>query len=444
MSKIESAAAKQSASASNRTATLSIDGKNVSFPIYDATEGQSVFDISKLYAETGMFTFDPGFMSTASCESKITFIDGDAGILRYRGYDIDVLAEKSDYLEVAHLLLYGELPNAAQGKAFKHAITMHTMVHEQLHFLFRGFPRASHPMAVMAGAAASLAAFYHDSLDVNDPKQREISAYRLIAKMPTLAAMSYKYSIGQPFIYPQNDLGFSENFLNMMFSTPCEKYDVNPVLARAMDKILILHADHEQNASTSTVRLAGSSGANPFACMSAGIASLWGPAHGGANEAVINMLREIGDVSKIPDFIQKVKDKSSGIKLMGFGHRVYKNYDPRATVLRETCKEVLAELGQINEPLLKIAVELEKIALNDPYFVERKLYPNVDFYSGIIYRAMGIPSKMFTVLFAVARTAGWIAQWKEMMEDPKGKIGRPRQLFTGPAHREFPAVNKRK
>lgn len=444
MSNVESAAAKQAAHTSNRTVTLSVDGKNISFPIYDATEGQSVFDISKLYAETGMFTFDPGFMSTASCESKITFIDGDAGILRYRGYDIDALAEKSDYLEVAHLLLYGELPNASQSKSFKHAITMHTMVHEQLHFLFRGFPRASHPMAVMAGAAASLAAFYHDSLDVNDPKQREISAYRLIAKMPTLAAMSYKYSIGQPFIYPQNDLGFSENFLHMMFSTPCEKYTVNPVLARAMDKILILHADHEQNASTSTVRLAGSSGANPFACMSAGIASLWGPAHGGANEAVINMLREIGDVSKIPEFIQKVKDKSSGIKLMGFGHRVYKNYDPRATVLRETCKEVLAELGQINEPLLKIAVELEKIALSDPYFVERKLYPNVDFYSGIIYRAMGIPSKMFTVLFAVARTAGWIAQWKEMMEDPKAKIGRPRQLFTGSAPRQFVPVDKRK
>ncbi len=444
MSKIESAAAKQSAAASNRTVTLSVDGKNISFPVYDATEGQSVFDISKLYAETGMFTFDPGFMSTASCESKITFIDGDQGILRYRGYDIAPLAEKSDYLEVAHLLLYGELPNAEEKKSFNRTITMHTMVHEQLHFLFRGFPRASHPMAVMAGAAASLAAFYHDSLDVNDPAQREISAYRLIAKMPTLAAMSYKYSIGQPFIYPQNDLGFSENFLHMMFSTPCEKYTVNPVLARAMDKILILHADHEQNASTSTVRLAGSSGANPFACMSAGIASLWGPAHGGANEAVINMLREIGDVSKIPDFIQKVKDKTSGIKLMGFGHRVYKNYDPRATVLRETCKEVLAELGQINEPLLKIAVELEKIALNDPYFVERKLYPNVDFYSGIIYRAMGIPSKMFTVLFAVARTAGWIAQWKEMMEDPKAKIGRPRQLFTGSAPRQFVPLDKRK
>ena len=444
MSKTESSAVKQTAPTSNRTATLSVEGKNLTFPIYEPTEGQSVIDITKLYGETGMFTYDPGFMSTASCESKITFIDGDEGILRYRGYDIASLADKSDFLEVSYLLLNGELPNAAEKKEFVTRITNHTMVHEQLHFLFRGFPRASHPMAVMAGAAASLAAFYHDSLDVNDPKQREISAYRLIAKMPTLAAMSYKYSVGQPFIYPQNDLSFSENFLHMMFSTPCEKYTVNPVLARAMDKILLLHADHEQNASTSTVRLAGSSGANPFACMSAGIASLWGPAHGGANEAVINMLREIGDVSKIPDFIAKVKDKNSGIKLMGFGHRVYKNYDPRATVLRETCKEVLAELGQINEPLLKIAVELEKIALSDPYFIDRKLYPNVDFYSGIIYRAMGIPSKMFTVLFAVARTAGWIAQWKEMMEDPKFKIGRPRQLFTGPAPRQFVAVDKRK
>lgn len=443
MSNAESSA-KKSATPSGRTATLSVEGKTLTFPIYEPTEGQSVIDISKLYGETGMFTYDPGFMSTASCESKITFIDGDQGILRYRGYDIASLADKSDFLEVSYLLLNGELPNAAEKKEFVTRITNHTMVHEQLHFLFRGFPRASHPMAVMAGAAASLAAFYHDSLDVNDPKQREISAYRLIAKMPTLAAMSYKYSVGQPFIYPQNDLGFSENFLHMMFSTPCEKYKVNPILARAMDKILLLHADHEQNASTSTVRLAGSSGANPFACMSAGIASLWGPAHGGANEAVINMLREIGDVSKIPDFIAKVKDKNSGIKLMGFGHRVYKNYDPRATVLRETCKEVLAELGQINEPLLKIAVELEKIALSDPYFIDRKLYPNVDFYSGIIYRAMGIPSKMFTVLFAVARTAGWIAQWKEMMEDPKFKIGRPRQLFIGSEPRQFVPVEKRR
>lgn len=440
---IESAAVKQS-HPSKRTATLTVDGKSVSFPVYDATEGQSVIDITKLYAETGMFTFDPGFLSTASCESKITFIDGDVGILRYRGYDIDKLADQSDYLEVSYLLLNGELPNAKEKAEFDRKITLHTMIHEQLHFLFRGFPRASHPMAVMAGAASSLSAVYHDSLDVNSAEQRELAAYRLIAKMPTLAAMAYKYSIGQPFIYPQNDLGFSENFLHMMFSTPCEKYKVNPVLARAMDKILILHADHEQNASTSTVRMAGSSGANPFACIAAGIASLWGPAHGGANEAVINMLREIGDVSHIPEFIKKVKDKNSGVKLMGFGHRVYKNYDPRATVLRETCQEVLAELGQINEPLLKIAVELERIALSDEYFIERKLYPNVDFYSGIIYRAMGIPSKMFTVLFAVARTAGWIAQWKEMMDDPKNKIGRPRQLFTGAEPRDFVPLNKRK
>lgn len=439
---IENTAVKQS-HVSNRTATLSVDGKNVSFPVYDATEGQSVIDITKLYAETGLFTYDPGFLSTASCESKITFIDGDAGILRYRGYDIDVLAEKSDFLEVAHLLLNGELPTADEKKTFDRRITMHTMIHEQLHFLFRGFPRASHPMAVMAGAASSLSAFYHDSLDITIPEERELAAYRLIAKMPTLAAMSYKYSIGQPFIYPQNDLGFSENFLHMMFSTPCEKYNVSPTLARAMDKILILHADHEQNASTSTVRMAGSSGANPFACIAAGIASLWGPAHGGANEAVINMLSEIGDVSHIPEFIKKVKDKNSGVKLMGFGHRIYKNYDPRATVLRQTCSEVLAELGQIDEPLLKIAVELERIALSDEYFIERKLYPNVDFYSGIIYRAMGIPSKMFTVLFAVARTVGWIAQWKEMMEDPKTKIGRPRQLFTGAEPRKFIAINKR-
>jgi len=428
---------------SKRNATLTVEGKSVNLPVYDGTEGASVMDISKLYAETGYFTFDPGFMSTASCDSKITFIDGDKGILRYRGYDIDALAEKSDYLEVSHLLLYGELPNAKQKKEFVHTITMHTMVHEQIHFLYRGFPRASHPMAVMAGAAASLSAFYHDSLDINVPEQRELASWRMIAKMPTLAAMAYKYSIGQPFIYPQNDLGFAENFLHMMFSTPCEKYKVNPVLARAMDKILILHADHEQNASTSTVRMAGSSGANPFACIGAGIASLWGPAHGGANEAVINMLKEIGDVKNIPDFIKKVKNKQEGVKLMGFGHRVYKNYDPRAKVLRSTLEEVLGELGKIDEPLLKIAIELERIALSDEYFIERKLYPNVDFYSGIIYRAMGIPSKLFTVLFAVARTAGWIAQWKEMMEDPKNKIGRPRQLFIGSPPRAFIPLDKR-
>jgi len=434
---------KMPAAASKKTATLSIGDKTVNFPVLDGVEGPSVIDITKLYAETGHFTYDPGFMSTASCDSKITFIDGDAGILRYRGYDIDALAEKSDFLEVSYLLLYGNLPSPKQKQEYVRTMTLHTMVHEQLHFLYRGFPRASHPMAVMAGAAASLSAFYHDSLDINNAEQREVAAFRMIAKMPTLAAMAHKYSIGMPFNYPQNDLGFSENFLHMMFATPCEKYKVNPVLAKAMDKILILHADHEQNASTSTVRMAGSSGANPFACIGAGIASLWGPAHGGANEAVINMLKEIGDVSKIPDFIKKVKDKQSGIKLMGFGHRVYKNYDPRATVLRKTCQEVLAELGKIDEPLLKMAVELERIALSDEYFIERKLYPNVDFYSGIIYRAMGIPSKMFTVLFAVARTAGWVAQWKEMMEDPKAKIGRPRQLFIGSAPRAFVPLEKR-
>jgi citrate synthase len=437
------AAGKAASSSKQHAATLSVNGKTVSLPIYDGKEGPSVMDISKLYAETGMFTFDPGFMSTASCESKITFIDGDKGILRYRGYDIDALADKSDYLEVAYLLLYGELPNKKEKAEYVKRVNNHTMVHEQIHFLYRGFPRASHPMAVMAGAAASLAAFYHDSLDASDPAQRDLAALRLVSKMPTLAAMAHKYSIGQPFIYPQNELGFAENFLHMMFATPCEKYKVNPVLAKAMEKILILHADHEQNASTSTVRLAGSSGANPFACMSAGITSLWGAAHGGANEAVINMLREIGDVKNIPAFIEKVKDKNSGVKLMGFGHRVYKNYDPRATVLRKTCSEVLAELGKIDEPLLKIAIELEKIALNDEYFISRKLYPNVDFYSGIIYRAIGIPTKMFTVLFAVARTVGWIAQWKEMIEDPKNKIGRPRQLFTGPEPRAFKSLDKR-
>ena len=428
---------------SSKQAELTVGGKTVSLPIFDGTEGPSVIDVSKLYSETGYFTYDPGFMSTAACESKITFIDGDKGILRYRGYDIDQLAEKCDFLEVAYLLLNGELPNKKEKPVFDRTITMHTMVHEQLHFLFRGFPRNSHPMALMVGAAASLSAFYHDSLDIHVAEERELAAYRLIAKIPTLAAMAHKYSVGHPFIYPQNDLGFSENFLHMMFSTPCEKTTINPVLAKAMDKILILHADHEQNASTSTVRMAGSSGANPFACIGAGIASLWGPAHGGANEAVINMLAEIGDVKNIPSFIKQVKDKSAGVKLMGFGHRVYKNYDPRAKVLHKTCSEVLAELGKVDEPLLKIAVELERIALSDEYFVERKLYPNVDFYSGIIYRAMGIPSKMFTVLFAVARTVGWVAQWKEMMEDPKTKIGRPRQLFTGSPPRNFVPLDKR-
>lgn len=427
------------------SAQLTIKGKPaVEFPIYKAVEGANVIDISKLYAQTGHFTFDPGFLSTASCDSEITYIDGDKGILRYRGYDIEDLANKSDFLETAYLLLYGDLPNGKQKEWFDYRIKHHTMVHEQLQFLYRGFPRRAHPMALMVGAVASLSAFYHDSLDIHNPEERELAALRLVAKMPTLAAMCYKYSVGQPFMYPQNDLGFCENFLYMMFATPCEPYKVNPIIANAMEKIFILHADHEQNASTSTVRLAGSSGANPFACMGAGIASLWGPAHGGANEAVIQMLTEIGDVKNIPQFIKRAKDKNDPFRLMGFGHRVYKNYDPRASVLRKACHEVLVEMGQEDEPLLKIAMELERIALNDEYFIERKLYPNVDFYSGIIYRALGIPTALFTVLFAVARTAGWIAQWKEMIEDPTMKIGRPRQLFIGEGPRKFVPLNKRK
>ena len=424
------------------TATLTVGGKTLEFPIIKGTEGPDVIDISKLYSESGYFTFDPGFLSTASCDSKITFIDGDVGILRYRGYNIADLAEKSDFLEVCHLLLHGDLPNAEEKKKFNHTVTMHTMAHEQLHFLYRGFPRRSHPMAILVGAVASLSAFYHDSLDITNAEDREISAIRMVAKMPTLCAMAFKYSIGQPFVYPQNHLSFAENFLHMMFSTPCEPYVVNPIIAKAMDKIFILHADHEQNASTSTVRLAGSSGANPFACIGAGIASLWGPAHGGANEAVINMLIEIGSKENIPEFIKGVKDKKR--KLMGFGHRVYKNYDPRAAVLRKACHDVLVEVGKGDEPLLAIAMELERIALEDQYFIERKLYPNVDFYSGIIYRALGIPSQMFTPLFALARTVGWVAQWKEMIEDPKQKIGRPRQLFNGAPERKFVELTKRK
>jgi citrate synthase len=427
------------------SAQLSVQGKPpVEFPIYKAIEGANVIDISKLYASTGHFTFDPGFLSTASCDSEITYIDGDKGILRYRGYDIADLAGKANFLETAYLLNYGDLPNASQKTWFEHTITRHTMVHEQLHFLYRGFPRRAHPMAIMVGAVASLSAFYHDSLNIHDPAERELAMMRMIAKMPTLAAMCYKYSVGQPFMYPNNELRFCENFMHMMFATPCEPYQVNPVIADAMEKIFILHADHEQNASTSTVRLAGSSGANPFACIGAGIASLWGPAHGGANEAVIQQLTEIGDVKNIPHFIKRAKDKNDSFRLMGFGHRVYKNYDPRAAVLRKSCHEVLSELGQQDEPLLKIAMELEKIALNDDYFIERKLYPNVDFYSGIIYRALGIPTALFTVLFAVARTAGWVAQWKEMIEDPNMKIGRPRQLFIGSGPRKFQPVNKRK
>jgi citrate synthase len=427
------------------TATLSIqNGAPIAFPIYKAVEGPSVIDISKLYASTGHFTFDPGFLSTASCDSEITYIDGDKGILRYRGYDIADLAAKSDFLEVSYLLNYGDLPTPAQSEWFEHEIKHHTMVHEQLHFMYRGFPRRAHPMAIMVGAVASLSAFYHDSLDIHNPAERELAMLRIIAKMPTLAAMCYKYSVGQPFVYPNNELGFCENFLHMMFATPCEPYKVNPVIADAMEKIFILHADHEQNASTSTVRLSGSSGANPFACMGAGIASLWGPAHGGANEAVINQLTEIGDVKNIPHFIKRAKDKNDPFRLMGFGHRVYKNYDPRAAVLRKACHDVLYELGQEDEPLLKIAMELEHIALNDEYFIERKLYPNVDFYSGIIYRALGIPTALFTVLFAVARSAGWVAQWKEMIEDPAMKIGRPRQLYIGAAPRKFVPLTKRK
>lgn len=424
------------------TAKLTIGDKTLELPIIKGTEGPDVIDISKLYGESGCFTYDPGFLSTASCDSNITYIDGDVGILRYRGYNIAELAEKSDFLEVCYLLLEGELPTAEQKKTFDRKITMHTMVHEQLQFLYRGFPRRSHPMAILVGAVASLSAFYHDSLDIASDEDRDLAAFRMIAKMPTLCAMAYKYSIGHPFMFPQNDLGFSENFLYMMFATPCEKYVPNPVIARAMDKIFILHADHEQNASTSTVRLAGSSGANPFACIGAGIASLWGPAHGGANEAVLNMLIEIGDKKNIPAFIEGVKEKK--FKLMGFGHRVYKNYDPRAAVLRKACHDVLKEVGKQDEPLLGIAMELERIALEDKYFIDRKLYPNVDFYSGIIYRALGIPAQMFTPLFALGRTVGWVAQWREMIEDPKQKIGRPRQLFKGAKERPYTEIAKRK
>lgn len=425
-------------------AQLKIGDQTYELPIKKATIGENVIDVTKLYASTGYFTYDPGFMSTGSCESKITYIDGEAGILRHRGYEIKDLAEKSDFLEVSYLLLNGELPTQSQHKDFTSRVLHHSLVNEQLGNLFRAFRHSAHPMAMTLAAVGSLSAFYHDVLDVRDAHERELAAIRMIAKMPTIAAMAYKYSIGQPFIYPNNNLGFTENFLHMMFATPCEEYKVNPVLSKALDKIFILHADHEQNASTSTVRLSGSSGANRFACISAGIASLWGPAHGGANEAVINMLHEIGSVERIPEFIEKAKDKNSGIRLMGFGHRVYKNYDPRAAVLRETCKEVLNELGQLNNnPLLQIAMELERIALHDEYFIERKLYPNVDFYSGIIYQAMNIPSQMFTVIFAVARTAGWIAQWKEMQEDPAQKISRPRQLYTGYAQREFVPFDKR-
>tara|TARA_R110002073_G_scaffold108803_2_gene244511 strand:+ start:23229 stop:24515 length:1287 start_codon:yes stop_codon:yes gene_type:complete len=422
-------------------ATLKIEGKDdLSLPIYSPTLGQDVVDVSSLTGK-GMFTFDPGFTSTASCESKITFIDGAKGQLLHRGYSIEELAGKSDYLEVCYLLLFGELPSAAQKEDFVSTVKNHTMVHEQLQFFYRGFRRDAHPMAVMCGVVGALSAFYHDSLDINNPQHREITAFRLIAKMPTIAAMCYKYTVGQPFMYPRNDLNYAENFLHMMFGTPCEESKISPTVAKAMDQIFILHADHEQNASTSTVRLAGSSGANPFACIAAGISALWGPAHGGANEAVLNMLDEIGDISNIETYIAKAKDKSDPFKLMGFGHRVYKNHDPRATVMRESCHEVLKELG-IQNPKLELAMKLEEIALSDPYFIEKKLFPNVDFYSGIILSAIGIPTSMFTVIFALSRTVGWVAHWNEMISNPY-KIGRPRQLYTGYPERAFTPVDKR-
>ena len=419
-------------------------GKEIALPTLRGTEGPRVIDIRKLYAESDCFTYDPGYTSTGSCESKITYIDGEAGILLHRGYPIEQLAIQSDFPEVCYLLLYGELPNADQKARFVHDITHHTMVHEQLHKFYDGFRRDAHPMAVMCGVVGALSAFYHDSTDIADAHQRMVASHRLIAKMPTIAAWAFKYSLGQPFMYPRNDLNYAEDFLHTMFATPCETYHVNPVVARAMDRILILHADHEQNASTSTVRLAGSSGANPFACIAAGIASLWGPAHGGANEAVLNMLKKIGSRDRIPDYIGRAKDPDDAFRLMGFGHRVYKNYDPRATLMRETCHEVLDELGVKEEPLLNLAMELERIALEDEYFVQRKLYPNVDFYSGIIFRAIGIPESMFTVIFAVARTVGWVAQWNEMIEDPNQRIGRPRQLYTGPGRREFVPLSERR
>ncbi|MGK5032764.1 citrate (Si)-synthase [Janthinobacterium lividum] len=430
---------------SDTKATLSFsDGSpSLEFPIYKGTVGPDVIDIRKLYAGSGKFTYDPGFMSTAACNSSITYIDGDKGELLYRGYPIEQLAVNADFMESCYLLLNGELPNAAQKAKFVDTVTKHTMVHEQMQFFFRGFRRDAHPMSVLVGTVGALASFYHDSLDINDPRHREVSAIRLIAKMPTLVAMTYKYSVGQPFVYPRNDLSYSANFMHMMFANPCEEYKVNDVLVRALDRILILHADHEQNASTSTVRLAGSSGANPFACIAAGIACLWGPAHGGANEAALNMLKEIGTVENIPAFIEQVKDKNSGVKLMGFGHRVYKNFDPRAKLMRETCYEVLQELGLQDDPLFKLAMELEKIALNDDYFVSRKLYPNVDFYSGIVQSALGIPVSLFTGIFAMARTIGWIAQWNEMIADPEQKIGRPRQLFVGSTTREVLPLDKR-
>ncbi len=425
------------------SATLKVGDKSVSLPILKGSVGPDVIDVRALYKETGMFTFDPGFNSTASCESEITYIDGDEGILRYRGYPIDELAEQGDFMETCYVLLYGRLPSKSELGDFENKITYHTMVHEQLAQFYRGFRRDAHPMAIMVGVVGALAAFYHDSTDINDPKQRLIASHRMIAKMPTIAAMAFKYSIGQPFVYPRNELSYAENFLRMCFSVPCEDWKPNPILTRAMDRIFILHADHEQNASTSTVRLAGSSGANPFACIAAGIACLWGPAHGGANEAALNMLQEIGTPDRIPHFIARAKDKNDNFRLMGFGHRVYKSYDPRARVMQQTTHEVLKELGIKDDPLLDVAIELERIALSDEYFVEKKLYPNIDFYSGITLKAMGFPKNMFTVLFALARTVGWIAQWAEMIGDPAQKIGRPRQLFTGEVMRHYVPLDKR-
>ena len=426
-----------------KTATLSIDGKSYDMPVLTPTAGPEVIDIRKLYAQADVFTYDPGFTSTAACDSSITYIDGDLGELLYRGYPIEQLADKSHHLEVCYLLLYGELPDAAQMRDFENRVTRHTMVHEQMHNFFRGFRRDSHPMATMVGVVGAMSAFYHDSLDINDPWQREVAAIRMIAKLPTIAAMAYKYSIGQPFVYPKNSLSYAGNFLHMCFAVPCEDYVVRPELERAMDRIMMLHADHEQNASTSTVRLAGSSGANPFACIAAGIACLWGPAHGGANQACLEMLREIGSVENIPEAIRRAKDKNDPYRLMGFGHRVYKNFDPRAKVMKESADEVLDLLGVHDNPLLQVAKELERIALEDPYFIEKKLYPNVDFYSGIILEAMGFPTSMFTPIFAVSRTVGWISQWKEMIADPTQKIGRPRQLYIGAARRDYVDVAAR-
>ncbi len=426
----------------SETATLAVNGKDNDYPVMSGTVGPDVIDIRKLYAQTGAFTYDPGFTSTASCKSDITYIDGDEGVLLHRGYTIGELAEQSNFMEVCYLLLNGELPTADELDTFTHTITRHTMVHEQLATFFRGFRRDAHPMAIMCGVVGALSAFYHDSTDIHDPAQRVIASHRLIAKMPTIAAMAYKYSVGQPFLYPDNSLSYTGNFLRMTFGVPAEPYVVNPIVEKAMDRIFILHADHEQNASTSTVRLAGSSGANPFACIAAGIACLWGPAHGGANEAALNMLREIGTVDRIPEFIARAKDKNDPFRLMGFGHRVYKNYDPRAAVMQTTVKEVLGELG-VTDPVFDVAIELERLALSDPYFIEKKLFPNVDFYSGVILSAIGFPTSMFTVLFALARTVGWVAQWNEMITDPDQKIGRPRQLYSGAAQRDYAPIGTR-